>query len=90
MDPRPEIGGLVLLVGGQRLVSGVSPSFVWRTLKCGSDKFADQPMTYTNWIPGEGGKLHESCLNIGTYFNNQWNDLLCTSQFCYLCQVDVN
>lgn len=49
----------------------------------------NQPMTYSNWAPNQpdhgGGPNGEGCVEM--WDNGQWNDLMCTAQIPFVCEV---
>jgi len=50
-----------------------------------------EPMTYTNWYPGEPncnvGSL-ENCVHMWKKFDYQWNDIPCQDTMCSVCEFN--
>ena len=50
-------------------------------------------MTYTNWYPGSPNNANgdEACMYTGRGIGGkfQWDDAICTWEFCGVCEIDL-
>lgn len=82
--------GIGLWTAGQRVNPLQHTPFVWKMSLGDGQKFRTSYMSYSNWLRGEPDfDNYESCLNIVTQRQFQWNDSQCSKLFCSICEIDV-
>jgi len=76
-------------IGGERTdpaTCGPNSPFVWKL-----SNTETEPMTYTNWGPGEPncywGSL-KNCIQMWKIINYQWNDTSCQNMMFSICEFD--
>nr|UYM80466.1 perlucin-like protein [Novocrania anomala] len=56
---------------------------IWRWADGGA------PFLFTNWNPGEPNHERERCLEMRRFQDGKWNDVPCTVQRPFICEIDI-
>jgi len=83
--------GMMFWTAGQRkrLTGFFGPPFLWRVTSDGGD--TEYSMTYTNWQTDQPDFLdrNEFCMEISAGHSYRWNDHPCSSEMCFVCELDM-
>ena len=84
-------GGLYgFWTAGQRVNQTPEAPFVWKLIT--SNDYQELPLDYTFWSAGEPNNYkdqNEACLHARQDKQYQWNDQPCTTEMCYVCELDI-
>lgn len=71
--------GYYWLDGTDEVLEGV---WVWAS--------TGKQLSYTNWYPNEPNSAHgnEDCLEIKNHQFNGWNDINCSYEFNFICEME--
>jgi len=91
-DPLYLHYGPLYWTAGQRIDPSRKSKFVWRVTT--TDTYSDTltKMTYTSWAPGQPNYhlTAQSCALLMGAKSSTWNDYSCTSEWCSVCEIDLN
>ena len=87
----PDLG-TYYWTAGQRIDPSTESPFVWRVTSTDAHSNTISAMSFTNWgarQPDYKGQVEESCMHLWSRHSYTWNDLLCDSACCSVCELDM-
>ena len=77
---------------GQRIDPATESDFVWK-IPYSNGTIVEQSMPYTEWEIDQpsfeyDGESPQSCIVLYAEWGYNWNDQLCSNEYCLVCEVD--